>query len=321
VGIARKKSAVILVWGIEDDPPTAAICAALRRRGTCFFMLDQDRADESTIETHHDHVKLRCGNAEVDFASIRAAFIRPYAPEQLMQVDSSQNRSSLVEHAQRLTEWMWAWADTSTALVFNRPSAMESNHSKPWQLVQIETAGFRVAETLITNDPAAARRFWRIHREVICKSISSERSIVRRLDARHAARWSDLRHSPTQFQRWIDGTDVRVHVVGVQTFACEIRAAVDDYRYATVGREVSPCLLPDEWVHRCVTLAQATGLSLAGIDLRITSSGEWFCFEVNPSPAFTFFGEQHSSRVADAVAKELSAFDELAPEHGRDKKP
>jgi hypothetical protein len=42
----------------------------------------------------------------------------------------------------------------------------------------------------------------------------------------------------------IPGTDHRIHVVGDEVFACEVRSEADDYRYAErqgAGVEIRPC--------------------------------------------------------------------------------
>jgi D-alanine-D-alanine ligase-like ATP-grasp enzyme len=43
-------------------------------------------------------------------------------------------------------------------------------------------------------------------------------------------------------------------------------------------------------------------LPLAGIDLRRTASGEWYCFEVNPSPGFSFYEDATGQPISEAVA-------------------
>ena len=58
---------------------------------------------------------------------------------------------------------------------------------------------------------------------------------------------------------------------------------------------------------RCRTLAAALGLHFAGIDLRRTDSGCWFCFEVNPSPGFSFYQEETGQPIAETVARLLAA--------------
>jgi len=96
-----------------------------------------------------------------------------------------------------------------------------------------------------------------------------------------------------------------VHVVGQAVFASRIVSTVDDYRYAGKlkgATKISATRLPDEIAARCVKIANSMKLWVAGIDLRQTPDGEWYCFEVNPSPGFTFFQEASGFAIDEAIA-------------------
>jgi glutathione synthase/RimK-type ligase-like ATP-grasp enzyme len=98
--------------------------------------------------------------------------------------------------------------------------------------------------------------------------------------------------------------------VGEEVFACVIHSTADDFRYAARQggeTEMRACELPEECATRCRTLAGYLELPLAGIDLRLTPDGDWCCFEVNPSPGFTFFQEATGQRIDEAVARYLMA--------------
>ena len=45
---------------------------------------------------------------------------------------------------------------------------------------------------------------------------------------------------------------------------------------------------------------------LAGIDLRLTDDGRWFCFEVNPSPGFTYYEQATGQPIARSIARLLA---------------
>ncbi len=49
------------------------------------------------------------------------------------------------------------------------------------------------------------------------------------------------------------------------------------------------------------------GLHLAGIDLRHTPEDEWYCFEVNPSPAFPYYEQWTDQPIASTLAQLLIA--------------
>jgi glutathione synthase/RimK-type ligase-like ATP-grasp enzyme len=200
----------------------------------------------------------------------------------------------------------------AAAFVVNRPRAMASNNSKPYQLELIRGLGFLTPETLLTTDRAAAEEFWEAHGQVVYKSVSGVRSIVSRLAERHVGRMPDVATCPTQFQEYVGGTDVRVHVVGDEVIATKVESAADDYRYAQAqGSEVkvTPMDIPEQVEAAAIRVARRLGLAFAGIDLRVTEEGDWYCFEVNPSPAFSYYEAMGGQRIDEAVARLLASRD------------
>jgi glutathione synthase/RimK-type ligase-like ATP-grasp enzyme len=155
---------------------------------------------------------------------------------------------------------------------------------------------------------------------VIYKSISGARSIVQTLEDKDLDRLEKIRWCPTQFQEFIDGENVRVHVVGSRVFPTRVRSEAVDYRYAQaqVGEsaDLEECDLPAGIADRCVALAAALELPFAGIDLKITPSGEVYCFEVNPCPGFSYYQASTGQPISLAVAEYLSGQDAASPPGG-----
>jgi glutathione synthase/RimK-type ligase-like ATP-grasp enzyme len=306
-------SFVILLWGVPGDDPLDCVHAALQRVGANVRLLDQR-------ESAAMHVELTVGSdgkvsgtishsdGEIDLSCVGAAYIRPLDTGKACGADATTDPAfvrAVVADASLI-----AWTDLSHAYLVNRPQAMAANNSKPYQLAQIVGFGFVVPDTLVTTDEDAARQFRACHSSVVYKSVSGTRSIVSRLTEEDCA-LADVANCPTQFQEFISGTDVRVHVVGDQMLSTRIVSDADDYRYASrAGCDLAmePFELPIAIAERCRTMAQAMGLPLAGIDLRQTPSGAWYCFEVNPSPGFTFYeastGQPISAAVADLLIRQ-----------------
>lgn len=223
-----------------------------------------------------------------------------------------QQDSALTDHQNdvgaALDDMLLIMAELSLGVVLNRPDAMAANSSKPYQYAQIRSAGFIVPDTVITTSPDIARGFVAQHERVIYKSVSGVRSIVAELREADTARLADIRWCPTQLQERIDGVDVRVHVVGSELFACEVRSDAVDYRYAHLSghrAEVSSIELPCDCADRCLALSRVAGLPLAGIDLRRTDDGRWYCFEINPSPGFTYYQNATGAPIDAAIARLL----------------
>jgi glutathione synthase/RimK-type ligase-like ATP-grasp enzyme len=297
---------VILIYGRLDDPPLARTVEALQEAGAAYVLLEQmalGREDLRIDVGRHgvDGVLVAAGQA-VALESISSVYARPLA------LPSRAFSAAEVRRAQWLHEQLFEWLDIATALVVNRPRAMNANASKPLQAQLIGAAGFVVPETLVTSDRAEAQAFRREHGRVVFKSASGVRSIVRELDEQALPRLSLLSALPVQFQAYVPGVDMRVHVVGRRTFASAIQSPAIDYRYAMRdGAEASltPTDLPDSVAARCVALARQMELPLAGIDLRRRPDGVYVCFEVNPMPAYTYFETQTSLPIAQALAELL----------------
>jgi glutathione synthase/RimK-type ligase-like ATP-grasp enzyme len=234
--------------------------------------------------------------------------VRPYDPLGVPAVAGAGPHSAAGCHAVAVYEALRLWSDMTPALVVNRLSAMASNGSKPYQLELIRAAGFAVPETLVTTDPAAAAEFCGRLGEVVYKSVSGVRSIVSRVNSNKRAQLDAVAVCPTQFQEYVSGIDYRVHVVDDDVYVCELVSDADDYRYserqgaAVSRRQVD---LPVACADHCRALAASLNLPVAGIDLRRTPGGEWFCFEVNPSPAFSWF-DNSDGRIARRIAALLA---------------
>ncbi len=202
-----------------------------------------------------------------------------------------------------------AWLDLADALVVNPPHSMRSNSSKPFQSQLIAEAGFAVPDTLVSNDPDEVRAFAALHGRVIFKSTSGIRSIVRELDAPRLAGLDGVRTLPTQFQAYVEGVDRRVHVVGEELFATEMRTEAIDYRYANrddaaVSHESVE--LDEETASRCRALSALLELPLCGIDLRLRPDGTHVCFEVNPMPAFSYYESHTGQPIARSLVELVS---------------
>jgi glutathione synthase/RimK-type ligase-like ATP-grasp enzyme len=176
--------------------------------------------------------------------------------------------------------------------------------------------GFWVPETLVTDEPELVRQVGRQHGEVIFKSISGARSIVRRLTDDDLHRLERIRWRPVQFQAFVPGTNIRVHTVGTQAFATEVLTDATDYRYAQQQEgqtSLRAIELSDEVTDRCLGLAADLRLPFAGIDLKVTPDGRVYCFEVNPSPAYSYFEASTGRPIALALARYLGGLADRRP--------
>jgi glutathione synthase/RimK-type ligase-like ATP-grasp enzyme len=254
--------------------------------------------------------ELRIGRDTYQLEDFSAIYPRLMDDRFLPELANEPQESSTRKYCRSFHDALTRWMEISPALVINRCAPMASNSSKPFQAQLIREQGFRIPETLITNDPELVRAFRAKHGRVIYKSISAIRSIVQELSDEDEERLERIRWCPTQFQAYVDGTNLRVHTIGDEAFATAVRTEACDYRYAgkqtgepAALREV---VLSEELTDRCLRLSASLGLEFAGIDLKVTPDDEIYCFEVNPSPAFSYYEANAGQAISAGVARRLA---------------
>jgi glutathione synthase/RimK-type ligase-like ATP-grasp enzyme len=282
----------------------AAVWRELGKLRAPRFFLDQSRV----LETEVRDGALCVGSKSLQLESVTGCYLRPYDTRRMPAMVAADEDGDAWRQALQVDQAMLGWLDITSARVVNRPAAMLPNSSKPYQLMQLMGCGFEVPDTLLTTDPQAAADFWERHGTVVYKAMSGVRSRVSRLTEGHRERLPDVAVCPTMFQAYVPGADFRCHIVGDEVLACRIMSAADDYRDSAQDGppEIRAEMLPPDIEEMCRLTAAAMGLLLAGLDLRRTPAGQWYCFEVNPSPAFTYYEQATSQPIAAAIARLLA---------------
>jgi glutathione synthase/RimK-type ligase-like ATP-grasp enzyme len=303
---------MILVCGGLADGVTELVCARLQECGFPFRLLDLARYPEDyriawRFTAEGPAGLIACADWTVDLDTLTGVYVRFLGPEGRMPLrgDSDTAAALRLEADAALT----ALLEDLPCPVVNRIGGGMSNNSKPYQALLLRRAGLRTPATLVTSDPEAALAFQTEHGEVIYKSASGVRSIVRRVGPDQLARLEFLRNGPAQFQAFVPGRNVRVHTVGDQVFATRIETEAVDYRYAHLdGHDVDmrPVLLPAAVEAACLRVARDLDLLFAGIDLKETPDGEYVCFEVNPCPGFIYYERRTGQPISTAVADLLN---------------
>jgi glutathione synthase/RimK-type ligase-like ATP-grasp enzyme len=112
-----------------------------------------------------------------------------------------------------------------------------------------------------------------------------------------------------QFQECVAGYNVRVHVVGRQVYATKIVSDAVDYRYARAEGKTAnlePYDLDGDIAEKCISLSGRLQLAFSGIDLMMAEDGRTICFEVNPSPGYSYYEQNTGQPISHALADYLA---------------
>lgn len=306
---------MILVCGGIADTVTELVCARLGDCGFPYRLLDlgifpSQHAIDVRWSGPIPEGTLSGPDWRLDLREITAVFSRWPGPE--ARVGHASLAEPLAGAAMAEGDMaIITLFDDLPCLVMNRIGGGLTNHSKPLQSLAIARAGLLTPRTLVTSDPDAAAVFIdALDGEVIYKSISGLRSIVRRIGPEQRSRLELLRDAPSQLQEYIPGRNVRVHTVGDAMFATAATSDAVDYRYASReggSTELEAIEIPPEVGAACLRLARRLGLVLSGIDLKETPEGRWFCLEINPAPGFIYYERGTGQPISLAVAELLHA--------------
>lgn len=306
---------MILLTGIPSEPPLAMVLSSADKENIPYILFNQREAQHCDIVLENtrqpDGGIIRLQEQEYRLEELQGVYLRLMDHRHLPEADTGRHpevhkdkTNKIAVFHELLTEWM----EVASCRVMNRASDMGSNMSKPYQAQIIKRCGFKTPVTLISNEPDTVRDFQRKHKRVIYKSISSVRSIVVELDAVKLMNIDKLKHLPTQFQAYVPGNDIRVHVVGDVLFATEVLSEAVDYRYANrdgLDVNMKHVQLPLEVEAACYRLSKDLSLPLCGIDLRLTPENDYFCFEVNPSPGYSYYQGNTGQDISGGIARYL----------------
>jgi glutathione synthase/RimK-type ligase-like ATP-grasp enzyme len=194
--------------------------------------------------------------------------------------------------------------------------------NKQRQLRLATRAGLRVPRTLVTNDPAAARRFFaETEGQTVAKllrpveiSMDASKPFVytNRVREEDLSGAEALRHSPMVFQELIPKAfELRVAYVAGEVFAGALDATGTS-RGHTDSRRASPeecrwqkAELPAEVASSLRVLMSELGLVFGAVDLICTPSGEHVFLEVNPGGEWGMLERDLSLPISEAIARAL----------------
>lgn len=300
---------MILLIGSFYDEMIELMCARLRNLKFGFFLIDPEEAFSGLFTSKSgkkdlDGMFLHSGK-RISHDNITGIYIRPAnssLSKKIKGMTMAETKFILNENFASLMNFI----EYFPGRVVNRPGKSLSNGSKLYQQIEISGAGFYTPKTIVTNKAEKVFSFYEeCNKEIIFKSISSVRSIVTKFTPRHFPDTNLLKNCPVLFQELIKGLEIRVHTVGKKVFATAIETDAIDYRYArkfNMPVKFSDIKLPFKIEKACVLLSEYFGLEVAGIDLKKTSDGKYYCFEVNPSPGFLTYERATLQPISKEVA-------------------
>ena len=188
--------------------------------------------------------------------------------------------------------------------------------NKARQLRMASEVGLVIPPTLITADPALARKFFHAHRgRVVAKlqaplaqSMAGGGGLpTRMLAAADLDALDGLRQCPMMFQRYVDKQyELRIAWVDGQAFVGALEGTLCgvDWRYESTA-SWEPHVLPRAVHDRLAQLMARLGLRQGAIDMIVDPDGEYVFLEVNPHGEWGMLERDLGLPIGEAIASAL----------------
>lgn len=303
---------LVIIVSRNDDVHARAVQSRLETRGVDVAMVDfADFPDRKSMRHRcaAEGSDILLGDLAIRPDREHAVWFRRPQPNLL----APGLAEDYADYARRATRTALIGALAAGAVYFiNRPEPFGLIHNKPFQVELAKRVGLPVPETLVTNDPEAARVFVARHSGAMIKSPVSWR--FRMLETRMILPDSDFDYSlvrlcPVMLQAAVAGRrEFRVTMVGDQLFSAatelddEFR---DDSRIGERG-DFELADLPEPVATSLRAFHVASGLEYGAYDLRCDAGGLPHFLEVNPDGQYLFVEIEAGLPISDALAGRLA---------------
>jgi glutathione synthase/RimK-type ligase-like ATP-grasp enzyme len=313
----------VLVIGHEGDAHTLAVVREIGRLGGDVAIADlSDFPQRSQLNIRY----TCCGDHQFEISidgqarsldDVAAAWWRrPQQPQVSAAIGSESHRLFALNEAAEALAGLWHALDVFWV---NDPARDHVAHRKITQLRMAQQCGFRIPDTLISNDPERARVFidHRGYRNVVYKAFSAfedEWRETRLLRPDELSLLDNVQYAPVIFQEYVEAAyDLRITVVGDAVFAAAIHSQETsypvDFRMDMASATIEPVDVPPSVEGQVTTYLRALGLQYGAIDMRVRPDGEYVFLEINPAGQWLFVEEVTHQPIAATLAQLLIEHD------------
>jgi glutathione synthase/RimK-type ligase-like ATP-grasp enzyme len=309
----------VLVIAQEADAHTQAVVREIESLGGDVAIADlSDFPQRSQLNIHYTccgerRFELSIGGQARDLGEVSAGWWRrPQQPRVSATIASETHRLFALNEAAEALAGLWHALEVFWV---NDPALDHVAHRKITQLRVAQQCGFRLPDTLISNDPDRARLFIDRHgyRNVVYKAFSAledEWRETRLLRPEELSLLENVQYAPVIFQEYVEAAyDLRITLVGDAVFAAAIHSQETsypvDFRMDMASAEIKPVDLPPEVEAQLRTYLRVLGLQYGAVDMRLRPDGEYVFLEINPAGQWLFVEEATKQPIASTLAQLL----------------
>lgn len=242
-------------------------------------------------------------NPDQNFSQFRTVWYRRAAKATPLPNSHPDDISVINRESNEFLRNICPFVGTENTLWINKPTLAHDAERKTVQLFTAKKVGFKIPDTLITNDISKVKVFFEFHqKKIVFKAFSPGRwenndgslTALRTsmITESHLKNEYAIKACPGIFQELIEKKyEIRVTVMGEVVLAALIDSQINgptiDWR-CDLGFElpVKVITLPEAISKQCLLLCKKLDLIFGCIDLILTPTGEYIFLEINEAGQF-----------------------------------
>lgn len=329
--MTQRHQQVLIITHSQDNQSIADACALLEARGAEAIRLNTDLYPEqialsSDYRQGRWHHELQLPDqAPVDLSLLESIWYRRMRIGKSLtgQMEPDLLRPTIEESRRTLLGVL----HTLPAFCMDPFWLIRYTDNKEVQLRQAALSGLSIPKTLLSNSPAAVKRFYQeCQGQMVAKMQTSfavyigeeEHVVFTNLMTEEDMQDIDsLTACPMIFQEAIPKKlEIRATIVGNQVFASAVNSQVSgksdhDWRKNGLGliSDWEPYTLPEQVKARLIKLMDGLGLNYGAADFILTPAGEHIFLEVNPVGEYNWLDAhadpRHGHPITEAIVDTL----------------
>ncbi|MHA1381730.1 MAG: MvdC/MvdD family ATP grasp protein [Candidatus Helarchaeota archaeon] len=314
---------MILFITNKEDITTDFVVKRIKKSSTDYYRFNTEDIFEK-IDISLDFKKnkfqlLDKRKGVIDLNKITSVYFRrPKLPNILPNLETGE-RNFLIKEYHSLLNGIYSIL--SNRLWINYIYSIIEAENKIYQLILAKKLGFRIPETIITNNREYAYKFIKANSyNCIIKPIrsgfisdSSNPKIIftNKIDRNKIEELKRIQHCPSIFQNNIaKEADVRVTVVGEKIFSARIESKryeenMIDWRRGSNIIEHNYIELPSKIANQCINLVKQLNLIFGAIDLILDQEGNFHFLEINPNGQWAWIEKRLDMPISNEIANLL----------------
>jgi glutathione synthase/RimK-type ligase-like ATP-grasp enzyme len=306
---------MLLIITNKDDLAADYLISALIEKSLPYFRINSEDIQNYLVNysciNNQFEAEIKHENRIIDLSEVKSVWYRRAISPSVNQDIDFYSKKFISGELQHLVEGICLNDD----LIWVNPfDAVIKAERKIYQLKVARDVGFKIPNSLISNDKNSINLFHLQNSPVICKPIyhgyfqnkdDNYAIYSNRIDPKMFDGLNSI--YPTYFQNEIKKTaDIRITVVGNDIFPVQItfdNSKTPDWRRKECEVTYNEFDLPNMLKENCIRLVSELGLNFGAIDMARTTDDEYYFFEINPTGEWAWIEHKLGLPIRESLIK------------------